>query len=409
MTGRRAVGPSYLMLFASLYALQGAAIAYLFNFHKLYLKDAGHREDAIGLVQTLALLPMVFKFLVGPLSDRVNLFGMGHRRPFIALGLLLQTLGLFGLAVVDPRGSLPAFAALGILAVMGLAFYDTCCDGMVIDVTPPEGRARVQGLLWTARFLAATACTLGFGAWVDWLGGPSRSDRLLMACAGFSAVPIVLVLVLPEPPRAADAEAFSWSGLGALIRPRALALLAFGCLYSIAGMGVEANLSLYYDRLGLRSGADVGRLGALRNLGRAVGASLLPLGIARLGRKTTVTLGIVALGVTIAGQTWVTNRPAAGLLGFSFGAANGWDDALFAMLAMELSDPRMAASTFALFMAVTNTSVVGDALFARGVTVSGGYRVPLVGAAVLAFATIFLTGPLTRPASRPEPNDAGGG
>ena len=48
-----------------------------------------------------------------------------------------------------------------------------------------------------------------------------------------------------------------------------------------------------------------------------------------------------------------------------FGAANGWTDAVFYVLAMEASDPRMAASTYALFMAVTNLSVAGGSLFAR--------------------------------------------
>ena len=55
----------------------------------------------------------------------------------------------------------------------------------------------------------------------------------------------------------------------------------------------------------------------------------------------------------------------AGLAAGAFGAANGWTDAVFYVLAMEASDPRMAASTYALFMAVTNISVVGGSLFAR--------------------------------------------
>src|SRR6185437_4313672 len=149
-------------------------------------------------------------FLVGPLSDRVNFLGFGHRRPFIVLGLALQVAGLVGLAVVDPFRHLSAFAALAVLAVTGLAFYDTCCDGMVVDVTPPESRARVQGLLWTARFLAATLFTLGFGAWLGRLGGAGHAAALLWACAGLSVPPAVLTLALREPPRSAEAEVFHW-------------------------------------------------------------------------------------------------------------------------------------------------------------------------------------------------------
>lgn len=399
------VGGAYLVLFASLYAVQGVVVAYLLNFNKPYMKQAGLREDAIGDVQTLALLPMVLKFLVGPLSDRVNLFGFGHRRPFIVLGLLMQATGLIGLALVNPFHHLPAFAALAVLAVTGLAFYDTCCDGMVVDVTPPEARARVQGILWTSRFLAATVFTLAFGAWLGWLGGPKQADRLIWASAGLTAAPVVLALALREPPRAADAEQFQWSALGVMLRKRSLVLLAFGGLYGLAGMGVESNLSLYYGRLGFDGGGDVGVLGACRNLGRAVGAVLLPLALARFGRRTVLAVGVVGLAGAIAGQTLIGSRFGAGMFGFLFGAASGWDDALFAFLAMEAADPRMAASTFALFMAVTNLSVVGDALFARGVTAFASYRLPFLGAAFVALCTWPFTRLLRRPPDARERED----
>lgn len=400
------LGSLQLLLFASLYALQGVVVAYLFNFNKPYMQHAGLREDVIGGVQTLALLPMVLKFLVGPLSDRVNFLGFGHRRPYIALGLLMQMAGLVGLAWLDPNRHLVTFAAMAVLAVTGLAIYDTCCDGMVVDVTPPEGRARVQGILWTSRFLAATVCTLGFGSWIGWMGGPGHCDKVLLACAGLSLLPLALGFAVREPKRADDAEIFQWSALWVMIRPRSLVLLAFGCLYGMAGMGVESNLSLFYLRLGFGAGGDVGLLGASRNLGRAAGAVLLPIALTRLGRTRVLTLGVFALAATIAAHTAVSTRTGAAFLGFAFGAANGWDDALFAFLAMEAADPRMAASTFALFMAVTNTSVVGDALFSRGVTVTGGYRAPFLATALVALAALPLTLPLRHPVARPEGDHA---
>ena len=92
----------------------------------------------------------------------------------------------------------------------------------------------------------------------------------------------------------------------------------------------------------------------------------------------------------------------AGLAAAAFGAANGWTDAVFYVLAMEASDPRMAASTYALFMAVTNISVAGGSLFARletgmTTTTSSGY-----GAAFLiAGALTLLAWPLIKPLRGP--------
>jgi PAT family beta-lactamase induction signal transducer AmpG len=403
MTASARVGPAYLALFAALYAVQGVVVAYLFNFNKGYMQSFQLREDVIGGVQSLALLPLVFKFLVGPLSDRFNLLGLGHRRPYIVLGLVMQAAGLIGLAGIDPSRRLAAFAAMAVLAVSGLAIYDTCCDGMAVDLTPADARARVQGVLWTARFLAATVCTLGFGIWIGWLGGSRHADRVLLACAGLSLAPLALAVGLPEPARAADAEVFQWSALGVMVRPWSVMLLAFGGLYGLAGMGVEANLSLHYTGMGFGAGGDVGALGASRNLGRALGAVLLPLAVVRLGRTAVLAAGVLGLSAAMAGQAAIATRAQAGILGLLFGMAVGWDDTMFATLAMEAADPRLAASTFALFMAVTNLSVVGDAVFSRGVTAFGGYEVPFLIAAVVTLGALPLVRPLSRPAPRSEP------
>src|SRR5437660_5406989 len=109
---------------------------------------------------------LVLKFLLGPLSDRFSPFGWGHRRPYIVLGLALQALGLVGLSRIDPGRHLAGFALMALATVTGLSLYDTCCDGWVLDVTPAGDRARIQGTLQVARFLATMLSTLAFGFWL---------------------------------------------------------------------------------------------------------------------------------------------------------------------------------------------------------------------------------------------------
>jgi len=402
------VAPAYLVLFATLYALQGVVVAYFFNFNTFYMKAAAPPvpESLIGWVQTLATVPLMIKFLGGPLSDRVNLLGLGHRKPYIVLGLVLQSLGLIGLTQVDPGRHLAGFAALAVVAVLGLALYDTCCDGMVIDVTPPGDRQRVQGTLVATRFLATTVCSWGFGHWLARTGnGPGRGDGVLWVCAAMGLIPLALALAAREPRRsaAADAEAFSWDALGVLVRPRALALLAFGALYATVSFGVEINLSLYYESLGFNSGA-VGNFASARYLGRAGGAALFPLLAMRLGRRGVLLGGTLALAATTAGQMAVGGGATASAWGFAFGAANGWLDAAFCVLAMEASDPRLAASTYALFMAVSNVGAAGGGIFSSGVAAAGGRYRPIFlifGAAALLALPLAI--PLGRPASTPKP------
>ena len=393
---KRRTRRAYLALFVSLYSLQGVVVAYLFNFNKAYMLASGLPVDRIGEVQTLALLPLAFKFLVGPISDRFNLLGFGHRKPYIMLGLVMQSGGLIGLALFDPGRNLGLFAMMALLTVVGLAVYDTCCDGMVIDVTPASGRATIQGWLWTSRFLAATVFTLGFGYWLGWLGGAAKADRLLLASASLSLIPLTLATLLREPARANDAERFQWLALKVMFRPFSIALLLYGGLYGLTGMAVESNVSLYYGVLGLGAGGDIGALGASRNLGRAFGAVTLPWALKRFPRQLVLAVGILGLAATIAGHVFLQNKLEAGLLGFAFGAACGWNDTVFAFLAMEAADPRLAASTFALFMAVTNLSVIGDALFSKGVVALGGYVEPFLIAAGVTLFAMVLTIPLRK-------------
>ncbi len=406
MTGPGKIRPVELALAMSLYALQGVVVAYLVNYNKTYMIRGGVEERTAGLVETAVLMTLVFKFVLGPISDRFNPLGLGHRRPFIMLGLVMQSLGLFGLTAVHPGEHLAGYAAMAFLAVGGLALYDTCCDGLVVDVTPPEDRVRVQGLVQVARFLATMGFTLVFGLWMkDGRIGPGRSDGVLWACAAMGLPPLVLALFVRERRVQAHAETFEWAALRCLVRPEALVLLAYGALYGIIGLGVEFNLSRYYNWLGYDQDG-VGWFGALRYGGRAAGAILLPAMKRRLGRSGQLNVGLLALATTTAGQALGGQPIVTGAWAFLFGMANGWNDALFCVLAMDAADPRMAASTFAIFMAASNLSVAGDALFLEAVVGLGlGYRPVFLMCAVLAGGLLVLVPALARIRSKGSDDD----
>lgn len=200
MDERQRVPAGYLALFTALYALQGVVVAYFFNFNQLYMMAGGVTKANAANAQSLALLPFILKFLGGPLSDRFNFLGFGHRKPYIVIGLVVQSLGLVGLSVLDPAANLAGFTALAVLTVAGLAFYDTCCDGMVIDVTPPADRDRVQGMLVASRAAAAMLCTPGFGFLLEHTGnGPGRGGPVLWICAGLGIIPLVQASLCRNP------------------------------------------------------------------------------------------------------------------------------------------------------------------------------------------------------------------
>jgi hypothetical protein len=133
---------------------------------------------------------------------------------------------------------------------------------------------------------------------------------------------------------------------------------------------------------------------------------LLPVMKHRLGRRSELTVGLLALAATTAGQTLTIDPAATGAWAFLFGVANGWNDALFCVLAMEAADPRMAASTFAIFMAVSNLAVAGDALFLEAVVWLGHRYVPaFLGAAALACGLLVMIPKLSRIGSEGQAGD----
>ena len=412
MQGAHRVSPRYLALFTSLYALQGVVVAYFFNYNQLYMMAGGVERDAAAHAQSLALVPFILKFLGGPLSDRFNLLGWGHRRPYVVIGLVVQSLGLWGLSLVHPGTHLRAFTALAVRRQSPAWHSMTpAATGWSSMSRRLRDRERVQGMLVASRFGAAMLCTLGFGFLLDATGnGPGRGDPVLWICAGLGVFPLIQAIGVPEPRRADDAERFQWRAFRVLFRPRSLVLLAFGAFYALVGYGVEISLSPFYGQaLHFRERT----IGVLAHRGMSAGSSGLrscPCWPRGWAATWVLKAGLLSLAISSALQAAVTGPPQAGLLAAFFGAANGWTDAVFYVMAMEASDPRMAASTYALFMAVTNISVAGGSLFACLVTALGPGS-PLDQAYRLAFlvtaAFVLLAWPSVGPLSRPlEPGEA---
>ena len=88
-----------LALFGGLYFTQGAMMSY-FDVQHPVPGRFGYGEADIGIFQAVLVVPFVLKIFLGMLSDGVNLFGMGHRKPYIFVGLVLQSVAVLILAWV---------------------------------------------------------------------------------------------------------------------------------------------------------------------------------------------------------------------------------------------------------------------------------------------------------------------
>jgi PAT family beta-lactamase induction signal transducer AmpG len=356
-------------MFGSLYFTQGTILSYFTALNALYFLSRGLSMTDVGIFASIALIPFVIKIFLGMLSDRVNLLGLGHRKPYILLGLLVQTACLVIVAYIDPAEYYWGFVALAFILQMGMALYDTCTDGLALDTTAPEEQGTIQGFMVGGRALGVvlTASVVGLLAeHVSWAA-------VFWLLAVITMLPIPLVLGIKEGERTAGEE-FDWGAFAAFKQKTVifLSLLGFLFFFIIAGanqlvnpfleeaFGISLSMAGYYTTVwgvgvvlgGVFGGRLYGRIG-MRN------ATLLAMAVGFLGILLLAFTG----GPAIA---W----PLVAL----FGLAYGTQQTVYFALAMKYTDARIAASMFSILMAVTNVAQ-GAGMAVSGISADGiGFR-----------------------------------
>ena len=363
-----------LSLFAAVYFVEGAVLTYFSAFNVLYLRSFDLSYSLIGIVGGITLLPFVLKIFLGFMSDRVNLFRLGHRKPYILVGLALQTLAFALIPFFNPNNQFALYLTLMILAALGMSTYDTTTDGLSIDTTPAKDRGLVQGLMVGGRALSAvvTAALMGLfsqnGQWA----------LIFYMIAGLGALTFVLALQVSELKERTPEMQFSRAAFGAFKDKALLLFLGLGVIYPLALYSAQGMVGPYLNEgLGISLGA-VGLYTSVFGIGTVLGGVLGGPMMRKFGERNSV---LAALLLT-AGVTFVLalTQSAALMWGvvFVFGFAFGYYETVYFAVGMDFSDPRIAAFMFSVIMAVGNFGIAGGQ--------------PLAGALVdgLGFGPMFM-------------------
>ncbi len=338
-------------MFGLLYFTQGTVLSYFTALNGLYFLSRGLSMTDVGIFGTIALIPFVIKIFLGMLSDRVNLLKMGHRKPYILLGLAVQTACLIVAPFIDPGRAYWGFVALAFILQMGMALYDTCTDGLALDTTPVEEKGTIQGFMVGGRALGVvvTASAVGLIAEnVSWLA-------VFWLLAGLTLLPIPLVLGVREAARPVE-RAFDWKAIGAFKRGEVLALAGLGFVFFLIIAGANQLVNPFLETefgIGLSTAGFITTVWGIAVVGASLVSGRL---IDRLGDRTATR---IALGVAFVGTfalAGITNAALAWPLVALFGLAYGTYQTVYFALAMEHTDPRIAASMFSILMAVTNVA-----------------------------------------------------
>lgn len=341
------------LLFGSLYFTQGTILGYFASLNALYLLDKGLTMTSIGIFGTIALIPFVLKIFLGMLSDKVNLFKMGHRKPYIYIGLAVQFLCLVAVPFIDPRSSYWGFVAVAFLLQLGMALYDTCTDGLALDTTPVAEQGKIQGFMVGGRAIGTIVAASAVGLLaehVSWLA-------VFWVLAALTLLPLPLIFTIKEGEKPAE-KRFEWSAFSAFKKWPVIAVGLAGLVIFMVIVGANQLINPYLEKgLGI-SLSQAGFITSLWGIGVVVGSIVgsLLMSKVQVKKATIAILGMVSGALLLLAFLVLKEYGLAFAIGLIvlYGVAYGAAQTVTFAFCMRVVDQRIAASMFAILMAFTN-------------------------------------------------------
>jgi predicted MFS family arabinose efflux permease len=347
-------------LFGTIYFVQGIAEptqGLITQPVRSLLKAWGHSVAEIAAFSAIISLPWAIKPLYGLLTDFVPLAG-SRRRSYLIATSALTTLGLLYLYLRPPQpGSFYSLMLLLLVPTFGVAFSDVVVDGFMIDKGQPRGiTGQLQSIQWGANYAATiAAATIG-----GYLAQHGRQDLGFLICAGITAVALVLaVFAVGEDRPAVPTESVGSAAravFSAVRNPTVLAVAAFLFLWTFNPFSMSVLYLFMTREMGL-SEQFYGNNIALLAAGAVAASFAYGFYCRRVPFGALIHLSIVT-GVASTAAYWLMKDAFSATLvtvavGFTYMTA--WLIQLD--LAARICPPRVAATLFALLMALTNLSL----------------------------------------------------
>ena len=336
-------------MFALLYFAQGSILGYFTALNALYLISHGLSMGQAGLFAAIALVPLILKIFLGMLSDKVSFLGLGHRKPYIIMGLLLQASMQVVFPFIHPAESFGWLVVVAFISLTGMALYDTCTDGLAVDITPAEDRSRLQGIMVAGRALGIVL----IAALVGILSDKTNWTWVFLSLAAMTLFPLPFVAVFRIPPRPPE-NAFEWSAFRVFRQKPIIALALLGLISSGITGGTNQLVNPFLKESFQISYMTAGFYSAVFGLGMICGGLTGGQLIRRIGYRRAVILALTVSLITILALTRIVTPGMAWPLLFCFGLSYGYYETTFFATAMSRTNVRIAASMFAILMAVSN-------------------------------------------------------
>ena len=360
-----------------LYFLQGVPLGLSLIALPAWLAEAGATPLEVGAFVGIAALPWSTKLLNGLVMDRYAFKPMGRRRGWILLSQTMMVAVLIVMVVAAPGASdIALLSGLCFALNLCVTFSDVAVDGMAVDIVPEAERTAINSMMFASQTAGVAACSFLAGQMLG--SGGIATTALIMAVLVTCASLVVSLFrerpgerLLPWSAGEASRECVArqhdawWPMLSAVLRSvltarTVLFLLATGCACAYLAFADAVSPTLAVQQLGWSS-ERYANFGALANIIAAGFGLVVPLLGERLfGLRWSVfgQFALLASLAVVAGLTlpaWQGDLPFIALSAAMYVLSVTLTISLI-VWAMRICNPVIAASQFALFMAIPNFS-----------------------------------------------------
>lgn len=172
-----------------LYVAQGLPLGFIEFAMLAWLAQNGVSAAAIGSVLAALTLPWTFKLAYGFIMDRYAFLPMGRRRPWIISGQLGLAAAFAAMAIANPSpAQIGLIAGLAFILGLSSATQDVAVDGLAVDILPEDEIEKANGYMFGGQALGMAA---GGG-----VGGLLIAYYSLAAAAMTMAVLVATILIL---------------------------------------------------------------------------------------------------------------------------------------------------------------------------------------------------------------------
>ena len=371
------------LLFAGLYASEGAPVGFIWWFLATKLASAGVAGDRVSYLLALLLVPWTFKFLWAPAVDLLRGPRWGFRA-WAASAQFVAGLAVLPMAWLDLRADFPLVFALALLHATAAATQDVAIDAWAVRAVPASERGRVTGWMQAGYRVAMWGYGYGLLLASGSVGRPAATVAVALAIWSSSA--LLLLCREPEGEGGTDVQgaAVRQGGtedgchglgtpnpcLGSTARVESTIPVAPSLFASLSnvlsrpatwlGLGVALLAGAAFESVGGLLGpfligrgfaeSTVGLIGTCSVLGLVPGGLLGGWLADRLGRRLTLAATVLAIGYAVVSLCYLDRlAPAPWPHGITVAAVA----LLFAVYA---GVGVLTASSYALFMDLSGTS-----------------------------------------------------